>query len=286
MTFNVQNLFDGIKNGEEYKEYRPPKWNKNAYEERLIAIGKAIQSVKQSIDLIVLQEVENQGVLEDLQRYYLPTFKHIAITNNPHGAVEVAIMSRHEILSTNTHTLQDIKPDAQFHTLRPVLDVSIAFSTPTYEKLQILGVHLKSHRKSRTALSSDEIRSYQYQLISQVIDTRIPSIIAGDFNDTAPIEHLLRYDAQVLQLPTSTSQNAQGYRGIDISGTYYYKSQWQQIDHILIDVVFDKIVQNKQNTIIAQQPFITNKGLPNRFYKNNRAHAVSDHLPLIFSASW
>ncbi len=165
ITFNVQNLFDGTQNGQEYAQYLPPRWNARSYETRLVAIGTALQSLEYPLDVIVLQEIENRAVVEDLRKYYLPAFKHIATSDNKHGAVELAIMSKHPIVSTKTHALRQRKPNKQFRTLRPLLDVSIATSPPPHKSLQIIAVHLKSHRKSRGTLSSDEIRAHQFKLI-------------------------------------------------------------------------------------------------------------------------
>ena len=282
VTFNVQNLFDGVNDKQEYSSYKPPKWTKKNYEKRLVAIGKALQNMPRPT-LIALQEVEHEQVVTDLQEYYLSAFEYVAITDNPFSATENALISQYEIESVNTHTIQD----SFYRNNRYILDVivKVPLEHGNITQLQVIVVHLKSKIPSKSKkYSSDQIRAMQYELIQRIENPAIPSIIIGDFNDTVPIESLqtdgANTESKYISYPFTSHYN-------EVEGTYYYKHEWQQLDHILVDKESDMLFQDELITVLDYAPFLTEDGVPNKFilYKENY-DAVSDHLPLLFVANF
>ncbi len=280
LTFNVQNLFDGVENGTEYTDYQEGRWGTPQYEKRLKAIGKALQSLRPSPNILAFQEVENEDVVRDLQRYYLPRMRHLAISKKTDSAIQVAVLSSYAIEKQNTHQIHD----ARSFRVRPVLEVELRVPGLTSNTLQLLVVHFKSKRPTGHAIyTSDAIREYQFRLLYANIDPQIPSLIMGDFNDELAYEKLFaqgRGDAQ-----TQLVDPLQHYTRASPQGSYYYQSQWIRLDHVLFDRVFlqhfsDVVIQE-----IRKEPFVviqegTEK--PNSFYRyRNNFDAVSDHLPLM-----
>lgn len=299
LTFNAGNVFDAEIDGDEYPEYRPPKWSREFYEKRLVAVGQALQRAASSADVIVLQEVENERVVKDLQRYYLPAFKYAAVTDNEHSATEVALLSRIRITAAKTHSV-DALGSAALRSLRPVLDVRLSVSfakaigttqnknqPEPQTELQILAVHLKSKRASRGAVSSDEMRRRQYLLLAAADDASVPTLIVGDFNDESPARSLAAAGGAATSPNVSAYKNARDFTNAPVTGTFYFRNEWEQIDHVLMDGAFAAAVRSAESVIVAREPFVNAKGLPNRVIDGKSGpRGVSDHLPLLFTASW
>ena len=96
--YNVQNLFDLVRDGTEYKEYVPftrSNWNKNTYAVKLKHIARVIKDLH--ADIVALEEVESRQALKDLRRtlqgmgvYY----KYYAIADAKPTTVKVAVLSK------------------------------------------------------------------------------------------------------------------------------------------------------------------------------------------------
>lgn len=282
-TFNVQNLFDGIDDRQEYKEYKPPKWTEDDYQKRLVAIGRALQSVNPMPSIIALQEVENSNVVEELQKYYLPQLPYVVVSDNPYSATENALLSKYKILRVHTHRVGGKAGKRNRYLLDVRLEIPPSSKNDIAHILQVLVVHLKSKRTQtnstgKTIISSDAIRHMQYQLIITVIDKSIPTIVLGDFNDGHPLDSLPN---NMFTTFTLKSQHD------SVSGSYYYKKEWEQIDHILLDTLANDFFSNEVITVWDKTPFINSKNIPNQFFlyfKN--FNAVSDHLPVLFNAEY
>ena len=76
LTWNVEALFDGQDDGNEYAEYRAAQgWNEEKYRSRLTAIGKAFGQIEGGPpDAAVFIELENEAVLGLLAEEYLSQY--------------------------------------------------------------------------------------------------------------------------------------------------------------------------------------------------------------------
>lgn len=271
LTFNVQNLFDGVDNEQEYNEYKPPHWNTKDYQRRLVSIGKSLQGISPTPDIILLQEVEHQKVVEELHQYYLSKLLYVIVSDNQYSATENCLLSRYPIHEVRSHNLE-----YQFMGgNRYIMEVLLEYPTLDSELLQVILVHLKSQRNNEN-YQSDRIRAMQYKLITHIAKDEFPTIVVGDFNDTHPLT-LLGQEAWV-----SYSLFAHNNT---IKGSYYYKKQWEQLDHVLLDNRADAIFMNKELWVLDIAPFINKKDFPNKFNRSFKNFSgVSDHLPVLFMA--
>ena len=294
MTFNVQNLFDGNKDGTEYQEYSPPRWNNTQYQRRLSAVGKALQKLSFSLDIIVLQEVENKKVVQDIQKYYLPNLVYVAVSTAKKSAVQIALLSRYKIISVNEHQVQI----PSLFGLRSILEVLLRFPSKKNKKgitaaIQVFAVHLKSKRKSDINISSEQIRAFQYKLIANNINISIPTLFLGDFNDEDAYAHLQDAYYQKHKQNIESLIHTSKYYDIEntINGTYYYKG-WMQLDHIFFDSSFETIFSKLAISIIDDTPFTivskkSNSIMTNKFNERiGNYSAVSDHLPVLLIAHY
>ena len=95
--YNVENLFDLRKSGNEYKEYIPntkSNWNKKTYNIKLKHTARVIKDL--DADIIAFEEIESLQALKDLRktlqrmgRYY----RYYAIANRKNTTVKVAVLS-------------------------------------------------------------------------------------------------------------------------------------------------------------------------------------------------
>ncbi len=112
--YNVQNLFDLVYSGGEYKEYvpfGPSGWDTRAYMTKLKHTARVIKDL--NADIVALCEVESEVALKDLRRvlngmgvYY----KYYAIANAKPTTVKVAVLSKIPYVSKRevwvTHSLK------------------------------------------------------------------------------------------------------------------------------------------------------------------------------------
>ena len=66
VSYNVENLFDMVDNGDEYPEYKPNRsnWTNNTYQIKCANIASVLAQV--NADIAVLVEVENENALSGL----------------------------------------------------------------------------------------------------------------------------------------------------------------------------------------------------------------------------
>ena len=99
-SYNVENLFDMVYDGSEYKDYIPytHEWTSKNFQKKLLNISEVICDI--NADIIGLQEIENKNVLKKLQKSLKRigcTYKYSAITSKNKSAIQVAILSRFPI---------------------------------------------------------------------------------------------------------------------------------------------------------------------------------------------
>ncbi|RLB86523.1 MAG: endonuclease, partial [Deltaproteobacteria bacterium] len=100
-TYNVQNLFDLVRQGTEYQEYIPNNnfsWNRDTYEVKYRNIARVIADM--SADIVALQEVESKRALDSLRNHVRATglyYPYLDIAESRPTAVKCAILSKFPI---------------------------------------------------------------------------------------------------------------------------------------------------------------------------------------------
>ncbi|MDY0116504.1 MAG: endonuclease/exonuclease/phosphatase family protein [Sulfurimonadaceae bacterium] len=98
-SYNVENLFDLVHDGNEYEEYIPntaTKWNKKNYTIKLKNLSKVIKDL--DVDILALQEIESLEALKDL-RFELQQqgiyYQYYSIADKKKTSVKVALLSKY-----------------------------------------------------------------------------------------------------------------------------------------------------------------------------------------------
>ena len=301
-TYNVENLFDATSNGTEYKEYSSKHgWTKAMVQSKLAHTADVICDI--NADIIGLQEIENKHILHQLQHYLKRVgceYRYSAITSKQHSAIQTALLSRFEIISTKQIVVNAHR--------RPILEVLVDVKSST---LRVFVNHWKS--KAYRGLESKRIASAKaLQMRVKRLKKSEPYILLGDFNtdydahlklekkidDTGGkigLHHLLNLieNGRLRQLPSKkeVSQNAH----FSLWSTLPLEQRWNvnyygkrgTPDHIILSAsLFDKKgieYVSGSFRVFKREYLFTKKGYINRWQYRKQKHqgkGYSDHLPL------
>lgn len=279
-TWNVQNIFNAVDDGNEYEEYLSDSgWDERSYKARLKNLATVFSYF--SPDVVVLNEVENVDVVQDIITK-LNDYPNFCLAGEPNGAISIAIISRYPIKNSCIHTVSGT---------RPILQADI--ESPN-GNIRIFAVHGKSKRDSESA--SRQTRLSMGQTLSLIAgrDDENLVIIAGDFNEDIDENNIfgdIRYgitDAPIQVSPTySPSYWYDPFSDPEMSfsceGTYCYNGTWSHFDHIVCSFSPDWAIEDAQ--IISKGILLTSDGKPNSY---NRAllNGVSDHLPVTLTLTY
>ncbi len=299
MSFNVQNLFDHRVNGGEYEEYDPQKssWNEDSYHLRLRRLAQVItQGSSRAPDIVLLQEIEHIGVLEDLWRMYLARegYTYYLATESS-GSTEVGVVSRFSPQEVSVHHITGFP----FHT-RPIMEMHYTFGGET---LVLFNNHWKS--KIPSPQESEPVRIALADMLMRRIEelgiTNYAIVAGGDFNESYKENIEVRGDyptaisfgsggsIELAPLPESVGNHRAKtplYTPWPLEpsgmGSFWYGGEWEYIDQFMVNsVLFDGEGVEYRKFSVLKPPFLlTQKGYP---YRWNVAtlRGYSDHLPLL-----
>jgi endonuclease/exonuclease/phosphatase family metal-dependent hydrolase len=295
ISYNVENLFDDTTSGEEYAEYRGPRWAAELYPAKLAALARAIRSSSpRGPDLIALQEVESAKALTDLRDLHLQGLGYRQVVFVPQaGAVtSVGFLSRVEVARVRAHMVGQ----AAGEPLRYILEVELEHRG---RKLIVLNNHWKSKTEGVEATAGARRQA------ERVLARRLTELLGanpgadllalGDFNEN--LEELeARGLLRVVGRPQEAGLGTEGVRLYDPwlelpesgRGSAAYQGRWQTPDHILLAPgLFDArgFSYRPGSFRVVRRPFLVQgpQGFPRRFLTGRSSAAergVSDHLPL------
>ena len=200
MTWNMQALFDGEENGNEYDDYLASAgWSKEKYQGRITVISKAIAGLSTAPDIIAIQEIESEQVISDLadslsgQKYAWTHF-----SNCQDMSLGIGILSRYPLTETLSHSI-NINGDA---TPRPVLEVRVnadklkektktvhemPYELPREKSLVFFICHWKS-KLGGEALTEEARRASARVILRRIRELaeqepELPVIVLGDLNE-------------------------------------------------------------------------------------------------------
>jgi endonuclease/exonuclease/phosphatase family metal-dependent hydrolase len=306
-VWNVQTLFDGTEDGDEYLEYTRG-WNSEKYQARLNALSQAIERMGQTPDIIGLVEVENAGVLEDFVRG--PLAKHgygsAFFGARPSMGLGIGVISRFPFEQTLLHSITDDGRTVP----RPMVEVHVRVRDQT---LALFVCHWKSKLEGddETEPARKDGARIALRRLRELEAEGLPVVIMGDLNENHDefyrrglVPALLPDDPDAVALAGDLQQDflilssmkppllehfSAGAIGLYSpwgnelqGGSYYYQHQWETIDHLLLsEALFDRAGWEFGSCfVINQEPFIKVNGSPAR-YELDTGNGLSDHLPLM-----
>ena len=172
-SYNVENLFDLIRDGTEYSEYIPGNpygWNKETFNVKLNNAAKVIKDL--GADIIALQEIESDKALISLQnklKDFNVDYPYRAISDSKPTTVKCALLSKFPITKKKEIKLRD-------NSARNILMTQIEINDSPL-------IIFTNHWKSKQGPESMRI-AYAKALKKEIdkINKTTDFIILGDFN--------------------------------------------------------------------------------------------------------
>lgn len=278
-TWNTQTFFDSNNDGTEYSEFRKGEsWTLEKYEERLDRLCQVINEM--DCDVIVLEELENEGVIYDINNRLAGNawnpkkcWNYSCFAKNKGDAIGCGVLSKYELLNFRVHNL-DIKVEEEKQpSMRPVMEVTVSTGK---EEFVLFVNHWKS--KSGGEEATEVWRNHQERLLSYLADEVTEEgkafVACGDFNRDIK-EFKTGYFGSNKTAVKSVWIDEEG-KLKDGPGSYFYKDSWERIDHIFLSKSFEI----KDFKVLAKTPWCYEDGVPKE-YKLYSGDGYSDHVPLM-----
>lgn len=292
-TWNVENLFDDVKDGRHDAELME-WWNTQLYRKKLDRLAAVISKMNggKGPDVLALVEVENRKVISDLVKK-LPQpdgYRIVHYEGKAGRGIEVALITRLEVVDSSSHFV--------YHGIREILRVDLKKNG---HKLTVLVNHWKSRfggtlptSTIRTICAARAFQLY-YDIVRKSRDADV--VLCGDFNDgidNVSVKEILAARESRLKVQRQTSRKALYNCTTEIRGrnrgTYYYDYDWTFLDQIVVSrgMIVNETARDgfryKPKSIQIFNPggVLLKRGRPWRYGSRSTAdRGYSDHLPLI-----
>ena len=299
-SWNVQNLFDEVDDGDEYPEFDPGRgWTRAQFWTRCQALAQVIRTLGDGgPDILVLEEVEGAHALEVLNSRFLPDlgYRYSFMAPPQVAGVKTAFLSRFPLVRTGLHF-----PPSEFETepLRPLVEAEFDLGG---RALVVVGNHWKSRIPSPAATEHLRLASAQTlraRLTSLDQRSDHPFVVAlGDFNTSL---ELSRSYADKALASASTNPHHPSFLVFakreaaekarqpgtvwdpwstvaSPAGSYVYRGDWDRLDHAFITApslcLSDWAFESFRVVAYSPEP---------RAYGPKSTDGVSDHFPLVVS---
>ena len=268
VTWNTLDFFDATKGNCPQCLATEKVLTPTQYKTKLVETAKVLRQL--AGDVVVLQEIENIGVLdalaaeEDLKElgYHYRKLEH---GRDPRG-INIGVMSRVPIDRYTSHKDEQFtrvdKPSKVFSFARDAVEIEFKFRG---KRICIVGMHLLAKAGSddpdRRVAEAQRVRLYADNLMQA--NPNMYVFIMGDMNDTPDS------DTYAWAVNGPTPPNSPIYRDVALvipaedRYSYVYKGAKNQIDYILADPT-------------AGERLFTNSVL----FLHDIASGVSDHRPM------
>jgi len=316
LSYNLQNLFDDVKDGSEYYDYDPTgdEWSGDLYHLKLLQISDVLSRYPEGgADIVLLQEVENSNALNTLVTHYLKGcgYRHTCITAGSESAVNTAILSRYPIEEVLAHSVTLEGSVAG----RPILECSIRLGGKT---LRLFNCHWKS--KSGGAAETEAQRRASAGVLAgrlrQIARQRsaAPVVVAGDLNECSDeweqvegaYTTALIPPEQYRNLPPAERRRCIGVTGdpreAELSGnstvlispwlmqpqepggSYAFRGEWETIDHFLCapSLCDGRGIELDRFRVVRNERILNEDGYPLRWI-SELGTGYSDHLPIMLT---
>lgn len=302
LTYNVQNLMDDKLDGDEYPEYRPSeKWKTSSYHMRLRTLNEVLTNRRIGLcDVLVLQEVEHEGVVRDLLERHLGRkgYTWYAVAKGEGSAIACALISRSKPKHVAVHAVEGARPalEAVFDTVRGdvvVFGVHAKSQIGDYSETEALRLELSSvlkgaarrHENSLTIFCGDfntNPDSYTKNPLVQPALININEQKARSYMDSGTLGITGRRDlvySDVWYSPYLDGQNR-----FDKPGTCYFGGAWHHYDQFLGNgLLFDGLGWEYGSTAIIAPPVALKPDGTPMAWNLSTLSGVSDHLPVLLT---
>jgi len=217
-SYNVENLFDLNKDGNEYSEFIPDtkaNWNEENFNIKINNLTKVIKDL--DADIIALQEIENRELMQLLLKK-LPNYKYYSFIKYTDSAIGIGFLSKIKIKENKN---LDVKVRNKIY--RPILETTFVHENIEFKVFN-------NHWPSKASAESYRVK-YAKNLQERV--TLLPEdydyILIGDFNSD--------YNEMQTFKTNHKLNNSRGITGIN------------QILNTVIDdkfVTYDDILKNEK----------------------------------------
>ncbi|MDR1975419.1 MAG: endonuclease/exonuclease/phosphatase family protein [Campylobacteraceae bacterium] len=257
-TYNVENLFDAKNDGTEYKDFILSKHGYSA-EEAANKLKNVVRVLKDlDSDIIALQEVENEALIEQLKNAL--GFKYHAFSKNKNTAIGLGIISKREIIKTQSFSLKG------YERFRPILHIKVKADNETFSIFVNHFPSLNNPNSTREAYAN-ALNHYMQNSGEK------KSVLLGDFNvlsyENSPLGEALGEGVYDLwnELPKRSRWN------------YVYKGSRDALDRILLSkslLVDEGLRYDKKSfSVFKEKYLLDSKNAPKGNFRG-----FSDHLPL------
>ncbi|MDR3122488.1 MAG: endonuclease/exonuclease/phosphatase family protein [Treponema sp.] len=320
VTWNVQALFDGNQSGTEYSEYfNEAGWGSEKFSARVNGISQAIGRMAGGPpDILALEEIENLQCLEALASGELAKYGYgwTYFAKNRGASLGIGVLSRIPFTEARAHGMvwdQETAP-------RPVLELwlypeddPLALFVCHWKSKLGGDDATETLRRASARIILRRIR----EIRSAYPD--VPAVIMGDLNEN--YDEFYRRGGTILSALLPDDPDASDLAGADYAdlsrggdflllsgekppaaanfdpstpvfyspweqelqnGSYYYRNEWETIDHFLLsEEFFDQRGWDFSSCrVLAQEPFVSGGGIPDA-YNPRTGSGLSDHLPLM-----
>ena len=322
-SYNVENLFDDLKEGREYPEYSGEQWSREQYYRKLSAIARAVKTASaRGPDILCFQEIESEIALRDLRDRHLKDFgyRYLVFVPQEQVATTVACLSRIPIVRTRVHAVGSFRGVPLRHILELQVEYegSILYLFNNHWKSKTGGVErTAAARRQAAEVLTERLRGILRSLpeadllvlgdLNENLDEyeqaagryrtatvpdpvpEIPEIPVGSVEINplfiTPYPELagLREDRVVLYEPWYELPPEQ-------RGSSVYRSRWQTPDRILLSPgLFDErgFSYSPGSFQVVRASFLVDpqSGFPRRWGQDGRSadSGTSDHLPVLLT---
>ncbi len=307
VSWNVQNLFDEVSDGNEYDEYNPEKgeWDEQKMRIKLENLTELLLTLDGGLpDILLLQEVENTRVLDILDEEYLgDVYSYREAWKDRDSAIACGILSKPVPGRIHLH----FPGEWGGRALRPVVEIHFDLGSET---LVVFNNHWKSRSGGQLATEEGRIRSVEV-LVSRIRELRSEGyndiIVAGDLNGSA--EDYRSGGSRTAQVPVDAlfdtpweeslhiaSDKADTFmestrvilfdpwKDMDREGSYFFQNRWMKLDHIMLSrgLLDGEGLNYGDASCISLPVNSSDEGRP-LVWESWREAGCSDHFPLFLS---
>ncbi len=315
MAYNVENFFDTIHDANRNDFTYLPKADKTAPEvQKFCAAEKdpfyqrecydmdwsedvlkaKMEHIADSVlqingigpDILILEEVENQRVLDRLNKEYLQKAGYITATlieGEDRRGIDIGVLSRFPLASDPRLVLIDFTPDKNDPSwkapkTRGIMHVPLKL--PSGDVLYVHGVHLPS-QANPVQERIDAVNTLNK--LNEQFANKTMAVVGGDFNIT---EAENQKDGLFSKLLSSHWLVSHLIGCFDCKGTHGHRGEWGFLDALILtkslgpDGKAPYMVDLKSIQVPKHGKHqLRSNGFPNRF-DNEKKTGTSDHLPI------